>query len=174
MKKAVAFLFVLLLALPLAGCSSDFTEVVFSSSQRVAVSSDPMPAETLTSEPTPTPTPLPTEAPTPEPTPKPTPSPTPSPTAEPTPQPEEEAESSALMAEDSQGGGKGSNFDTYDNPEQQQTEATFVLNTNSKKFHDPGCKSVKKIAPKNYATSSSSASGLIAQGYSPCKNCHPG
>ena len=71
------------------------------------------------------------------------------------------------------GGGNGENFDTYDIPEQQNTEASYVLNTKTKKFHYPSCSSVKKIKPENYATSSSSRDELISQGYDPCGNCHP-
>lgn len=66
-----------------------------------------------------------------------------------------------------------SNFNTYDNPDQQQTSATYVLNTNTKKFHYPSCKSVKKIAPQNYATSNSTRDELIAQNYQPCGICSP-
>lgn len=69
--------------------------------------------------------------------------------------------------------GGNSNFNTHDNPEQQQTSASYVLNTSTGKFHNPSCKSVAKIAPQNYATSNSSRDELIAQGYSPCGNCHP-
>ena len=69
-------------------------------------------------------------------------------------------------------GGGGSNFDTYDNPEQQQTSASYVLNTNSKKFHLPNCSSVAKIAPQNYATANNRAD-IMAQGYQPCKKCNP-
>jgi hypothetical protein len=67
----------------------------------------------------------------------------------------------------------GSNFNTYDNAEQQQTSASYVLNTNTHKFHYPGCKSVKKISPENYSTSNSSRDELISQGYDPCGNCKP-
>lgn len=155
MKKAAVFLFAFLLALPLAGCSADFTEVIFSSSHGASVSSPSPtpgaePALPPTPEPTPVPTPSPTltPAPTPNPTEVPTPEPTPIPTPSPTAEPEEGGETSAPTAEGSKGGGKGNNFDTYDIPEQQQTEAAFVLNTNSKKFHDPGCKSVKKLPQK--------------------------
>lgn len=72
------------------------------------------------------------------------------------------------------GGGNGdaSRFDTWNDPAQQQTTATWVLNTSTKKIHYPGCKSVKKIAPKNYSTSNLSEEELIAQGYSVCKQCH--
>lgn len=67
--------------------------------------------------------------------------------------------------------GGSSNFNTYDNASQQQTEATYVLNTNTMKIHHPTCSSVKKIAPQNYATSNSSLEELINQGYSTCGNC---
>ena len=70
-------------------------------------------------------------------------------------------------------GGDGSNFNTYNNPEQQNTEATYVLNTSSKKFHYPHCSSVATMSPANYATSSASRDEIIAQGYEPCKNCNP-
>lgn len=70
------------------------------------------------------------------------------------------------------GSGNGSNFDTYDNPEQQQTSASYVLNTNTGKFHKPSCSSVAKIAPQNYATANDRDS-IIAQGYVPCKKCNP-
>lgn len=65
----------------------------------------------------------------------------------------------------------GSNFNTYDNASQQQTNDTYVLNTHTKKIHHPSCKSVKKIAPQNYSTSNSSIDELIGQGYSKCGNC---
>ena len=55
----------------------------------------------------------------------------------------------------------------------QQTEASYVLNTNTKKFHYPSCKDVKKIKPENYETSSLSRDDIIAQGYSSCGHCHP-
>lgn len=71
------------------------------------------------------------------------------------------------------GSGDDSNFNTHDIEEQQQTEAQYVLNTSSMKFHYPSCSSVKKIAPHNYATSNSSRDELIGQGYDPCGNCEP-
>lgn len=75
--------------------------------------------------------------------------------------------------DNAQGTGNGSNFDTYDNAEQQNTSAEYVLNMNTRKFHYPSCSSVKKIAPHNYATSNKSRDTLIAQGYSPCGRCNP-
>ncbi len=55
----------------------------------------------------------------------------------------------------------------------QLTEASYVLNTNTKKFHYPSCKDVKKIKPEHYATSSLNRDDIIAQGYSSCGHCHP-
>ncbi|MDE7431617.1 MAG: hypothetical protein K2N34_06870 [Lachnospiraceae bacterium] len=67
--------------------------------------------------------------------------------------------------------GDDSNFNTYDYPEQHSTEATYVLNTSTKKIHYPSCSSVKKIAPQNYSTSNSSIDELKGQGYTTCGNC---
>ncbi len=72
----------------------------------------------------------------------------------------------------SQGGG-GSNFNTHDNPDQQQTTASYVLNTSTMKFHFPNCRDVPRIAPENYSTSSESSGTLVSIGYSPCGHCNP-
>lgn len=58
-------------------------------------------------------------------------------------------------------------------PTNQNTEITYVLNTNSHKFHYLSCKDVKKISAKNYSTTYDSREDVIAQGYSPCGHCHP-
>lgn len=50
---------------------------------------------------------------------------------------------------------------------------TYVLNTNSKKFHDPDCGSVADISGSNKETYKGSRSDLIKQGYAPCGNCNP-
>ena len=49
----------------------------------------------------------------------------------------------------------------------------YVLNTNSKKFHSPGCGSVGKISASNKEYSTETAEELVAKGYSPCGNCKP-
>lgn len=89
----------------------------------------------------------------------------------PTASQEPAAQESAVRESSSTGQSDGSNFNLYDNEEQQQTTDTYVLNKNTKKIHKPSCASVKKIAPKNYSTSSLSLSDLTEQGYSTCKNC---
>lgn len=80
-------------------------------------------------------------------------------------------ETTADQKNQSAGSGDGSNFNTYNNVEQQNTSADYVLNTKSKKIHYPGCKSVPKISPNNYATSNLSVEELRTQGYSTCGNC---
>ena len=128
------------------------------------------PAPTEAPTPEPTATPAPTEAPTPEPTatPAPTEAPTPEPTAAPTSQP---AGTNPGQNSGAVGSGGDSNYNTYNNTDQQNTTATYVLNTSSKKIHHPSCSSVPKIAPHNYATSSESLETLKSQGYDTCKRC---
>lgn len=50
---------------------------------------------------------------------------------------------------------------------------TYVVNKNTGKFHYPSCSSVPKIKAKNRMDSNQTRDELIAQGYSPCKNCNP-
>lgn len=50
---------------------------------------------------------------------------------------------------------------------------TYVLNTNSKKFHVPNCNSVGKMSAKNMQFSTDSAANIVATGYVPCKACNP-
>lgn len=51
--------------------------------------------------------------------------------------------------------------------------ASYILNTNSRKFHNPGCSGVEKISAGNRQEFTGSRDDLIAQGYSPCGNCKP-
>lgn len=127
-----------------------------------------------TAEPTVIPAVAPTPPPTIAPTPTPTVAPTPPPTEAPTPEPTAEPQPDISTPQSTEGTGSGAgnnNFDTYDNPDQQQTEDTYVLNTNSMKIHHPGCSSVAKIAPQNYSTSNESIADLQAKGYSTCQRC---
>lgn len=52
-------------------------------------------------------------------------------------------------------------------------EQSYVLNTNSMKFHYPGCTSAQKISKKNRKDYTGSREDLINQGYDPCGNCDP-
>ena len=50
---------------------------------------------------------------------------------------------------------------------------SYVLNTNTKKFHKPTCSSVNDMKAKNRKDSNLSRSEIIAMGYDPCKRCNP-
>lgn len=52
-------------------------------------------------------------------------------------------------------------------------ETTYVLNTNSKKFHYPYCSSVDDMAPHNRQDVIWSREEIIAAHYQPCKRCNP-
>ena len=52
-------------------------------------------------------------------------------------------------------------------------EMTYVLNTGTRKFHDPSCEAVSTISEGNRQEYTGSRESLIAQGYTPCKGCNP-
>jgi competence protein ComEC len=57
---------------------------------------------------------------------------------------------------------------------QQETESvSYILNTNTKKFHKVTCKSVSQIQEENREESGLKRDKLIKEGYQPCKNCSP-
>lgn len=50
---------------------------------------------------------------------------------------------------------------------------TYIINTNTGKFHYPDCPSVAKMKDANKEEYTGSRDDLISQGYEPCKNCNP-
>ena len=54
-----------------------------------------------------------------------------------------------------------------------QTQQTYILNTNSKRFHDPSCPGIADISDKNKKEYVGTRDELIEQGYSPCGTCKP-
>ena len=63
-----------------------------------------------------------------------------------------------------------------ENTTAQSTSAehqTYVLNTNTKKFHYPTCASAQSISEQNRQTYTGARDELIADGYSSCGNCRP-
>lgn len=51
--------------------------------------------------------------------------------------------------------------------------AEYIINTNTGKFHKPGCDSVAKMKAKNKKEFTGSREELIIEGYGPCGNCKP-
>ena len=56
---------------------------------------------------------------------------------------------------------------------QESRETTYVLNTNTKKFHYPTCSSVDDMKEKNKQIYTGSRDEVINMGYGPCKRCNP-
>lgn len=53
------------------------------------------------------------------------------------------------------------------------TAGSYVLNTNTHKFHVPSCSSVETISSKNRKDVNESREQIISEGYAPCKRCNP-
>lgn len=134
---------------------------------------EPKPNSTAAPEPEPVimPEPEPEQTSAPEPEPVVMHEPEPEPVIVPEPEPVVIPEPEPAAEPDGNNSSSHNNFNTYNNPEQQQTSATYVLNKNTKKIHHPNCSSVAKIAPKNYSTSDQSLEVLMSKGYTPCKIC---
>lgn len=62
---------------------------------------------------------------------------------------------------------------TEDSDEEDGTTITYVLNTNTKKFHYPDCYSVDQMKDKNKLIEETTREALIERGYDPCGNCNP-
>ena len=62
---------------------------------------------------------------------------------------------------------------TVSEQEKNNKESSYILNTNTKKFHLPNCKGVKDIKEKNKKTFNGKRDDLLKQSYSPCKMCNP-
>lgn len=56
---------------------------------------------------------------------------------------------------------------------EQENTYTYILNTNTKKFHYSSCSSVSTIKQKNYGTFEGTRDEVLNKGYEPCGRCHP-
>ena len=66
------------------------------------------------------------------------------------------------------------------NNEDNTTSATtpsancsYIINTNTGKFHYTWCTSVSKMSEKNKWYYTGTRDSIVAMGYDPCKNCNP-
>lgn len=83
----------------------------------------------------------------------------------------EQTESDRENSEDENPGDENSGNAISDAVTSEQT--TYVLNTNTKKFHRETCGSVSQIKEENFQKVQMSREELEQSGYSPCKNCDP-
>lgn len=66
------------------------------------------------------------------------------------------------------------NSDNTDNTEEPEEHiTTYILNTNTGKFHYPDCRSVKDMKDKNKQEVEATREEIINRGFSPCGNCKP-
>ena len=56
---------------------------------------------------------------------------------------------------------------------EETAEASYVLNTGTKRFHLPSCSSVSKMKESNKQSITGTREQLLDQGYSPCGMCNP-
>ena len=76
----------------------------------------------------------------------------------------------------SDAGASNSEFDTTGEGSADSETAiaqTYILNTNTHRFHYPDCKSVSDMKEKNKQEVEANRDDLINQGYRPCGNCRP-
>ncbi len=52
-----------------------------------------------------------------------------------------------------------------------QKSKTYILNTNTKKYHNDGCRTISSMSDKNKKVYKGTSESLQKQGYSACKNC---
>lgn len=83
----------------------------------------------------------------------------------------EQTESDRENSEDENPGDGNSGNAISDAVTSEQT--TYVLNTNTKKFHRETCSSVSQIKEENFQKVQMNREELEQSGYSPCKNCNP-
>ena len=57
--------------------------------------------------------------------------------------------------------------------EKDSEKITYILNTNTMKFHLPSCSSVSEMDSHNKKTFSGTREEIIEKGYEPCGRCHP-
>ena len=68
---------------------------------------------------------------------------------------------------------KYTNTDKNDESSKNNGKQTYILNTNTKKFHKPDCRSVKQMSEKNKKQVKDMRDHIIDDGYDPCKICNP-
>ena len=64
--------------------------------------------------------------------------------------------------------------EAYEDEEKEDAaEVTYILNTNTMKFHEPDCRSVREMKAKNRCEFYGTREEAIDAGYSPCGRCRP-
>ncbi len=69
--------------------------------------------------------------------------------------------------------GNGNNGSNNSASSQNTQSGSYLLNTNTKKIHRPGCSSAKSMKAENKQSYNGSIENLLSEGYSKCKVCNP-
>lgn len=81
--------------------------------------------------------------------------------------------SDSMSSSSSSNASDGSNNSSSASSSNINQSKTYILNTNSKKFHYSGCRSVAKMKEENKDLFTGSRDSIISEGYSPCGICKP-
>lgn len=81
----------------------------------------------------------------------------------------ESPQSASSADEETAGTRESSANESGENDEEQ----TYILNTNTHKFHKPDCSGVKDMKEKNREEYTGTREELIEEGYEPCGRCRP-
>lgn len=73
---------------------------------------------------------------------------------------------------DTESGADSPNSNSQSSPA-ENSEITYILNTNSHKFHAPSCSSVNQMSDSNKEGFAGTRDEVIAMGYEPCGRCNP-
>lgn len=68
---------------------------------------------------------------------------------------------------------KVSDADEIEESSADTNDRTYIINVNSKKFHNPDCSGASKMNEKNKKEFTGNRDELIKEGYSPCGICRP-
>ena len=151
MKKTVPYILAAVMVLVLVSCGeSPEPQPAVTTSRAAAAAEDPAPAPEK-------------EVPAPE-------KEVPAPEKE-VPAPEEEEEEAEVLALIPTGEAASDAAERSLEPE--PAVMLYILNTNTKKFHDPDCSSAKTIKDSNRREFEGTREEVIAKGYEPCGKCHP-
>ena len=71
------------------------------------------------------------------------------------------------------GESRESTDDGADSRSEDGQKETYILNTNTKKFHRPSCSSVEEISAENRQEFTGTKEEVTAQGYEACQRCRP-
>ena len=62
---------------------------------------------------------------------------------------------------------------TEEKKRDKRSRATYIINTNTNKYHNPDCLSITDIKDKNKKEFWGTREEAISEGYTPCKRCNP-